>query len=75
MARHAHAELVDGLGGPTEICRYIKEKTGVDVTTANVSMWRVNGIPHKYRPLLVIMARQLRKKKLVPVDFIFGAAA
>lgn len=47
----------------------------MDVTTANVSMWRVNGIPHKYRPLLVIMARQLRKKKLVPVDFIFGAAA
>lgn len=75
MRLHEHAQLIDALGGPTKIARYIKEKTGVAVSSQNVSMWRKQGVAQKYRPLLVTMARQARKTKHIPENFILGAAA
>jgi hypothetical protein len=75
MPQHPHSILIRELGGPPKIRDFIKAQTGEVLSTQRISMWGKQGVAQKFRPLLVTMARSLRKSKFIPANFVLGAAA
>ena len=60
-------EIIDVLGGTTKLAKKL------NVSKTNVSMWRIRGIPWRWRPTIAKMAKA-RKIKL-PKDFLDPRAA
>lgn len=71
---HPHAALIDALGGPAELSRYISkilEKKGEDgITPQAVSVWKQpgRGIAYKHRNDVARLAKKRGIKKL-PAGF------
>lgn len=55
-----HIALIDSLGGPTAVAEAVSRRLGIapPLTPQSVSMWKVRGIPWRYRAMLAIMARE-----------------
>ncbi|MCH8136901.1 MAG: hypothetical protein IIB77_13060 [Proteobacteria bacterium] len=61
-------ELIDNLGGPTEVGKIIQRRTGHQLTPQAISNWRVRGIPFRYRAPLALEAGE--RNIGVPIDFL-----
>lgn len=66
----AQSRLIDNLGGPTAVSKAINTRLELDppITPQAVSMWKVRGIPYRYRACLTIVARD--KSLRVPDGFL-----
>lgn len=63
------AKLIDELGGPTAVIKAVNERLGTNHSSQMVSMWRLRGIPYRYRGILSVLAQEKGVK--TPADF-FG---
>ena len=61
-------QLLDNLGGPTEVAEIIHRRTGYKLTPQAISNWRVRGIPFRYRAPLALEAGE--RNIGVPIDFL-----
>lgn len=53
---HPHAKLVDDLGGPTAVAAYCRKRGKTKLTSNAVSMWRRDGVAHRWRNIVAAMA-------------------
>ena len=51
-----HARIVVALGRPRAVADLVSKSVGQDIPVRNVHRWRQNGIPWKYRPIIVELA-------------------
>ena len=59
---HAHAKLIDDVGGPAKVAK----RYGLKMQA--VSQWKTRGIPHRYRPDFMAFAGALGVT--TPRDFL-----
>ena len=62
-----HAEVIDALGGGTELAAALSKYLGKEIDRESVYKWKTNGIPWKYRTPIAVLAD--RKGVEVPKDF------
>ena len=69
-----HKELIDAMGGPTSVAYIISARIGKEppLKPQTVSMWRLRGIPYRYRGPLAVEARE--RNIPTPSDF-FGVGS
>lgn len=70
---HAHAPLIDALGGGTKIAEALTDLTGDPVDRDRVYKWKTIGIPWRWRGPV----KQLAEKTGIPLPdgFLFEGAA
>lgn len=68
-----HADFLAKLGGGTEIAKWLTAETRSNVDREAVYKWQRNGVPLKWRFVLVKLAK--RKRVALPRDFIPAVAA
>jgi hypothetical protein len=44
MQKHAHAKMIDDLGGVADVVAYIKKRTGESITPEAVYNWKRRGV-------------------------------
>jgi len=54
-------QIIEFLGGCTKAAEVISSEFGVEYNKAHVSMWRKNGIPHKFKNAIL---KALKEKNL-----------
>lgn len=68
-----HKQFLKKLGKGDDIARWVSVETGEPIKRDAVYKWGSNGVPFRWRPILLKMARE--KGVSTPSDFIPGVAA
>lgn len=68
----AQSQLLDAIGGPKKVAELVNDRLKLEGDDAllpqAVSMWKVRGIPYRYRAILAIEARE--RSIGVPAGFL-----
>ncbi len=68
-----HAQLIDSLGGTTNVRNLLNTKLDKTLTCHAISMMKNrNSVPHEYRPVLAAEAQRIGKP--LPANFLPGVS-